>query len=204
MKQFVRRNNGAHCAISDIEARCTSGQWRVGWAKPADANASGGVPTIQAAHPDQDGGHGAKARLCPPYDLCRACFASFNVPPHIVQLPRGDIMGKCEYCGESAGLFRSIHNECSARRDQARKDIDLAFKNVMLVPRPPAPATFRAIIEKLGNDGQLAPDQLRARVLSGLAIALDTALTDLDLSQNELGRFDSILDAFGLDASAAL
>ena len=111
-------------------------------------------------------------------------------------------MGKCEYCGEPAGLFRSIHKECAAQRDQARKDIDLAFKNVMLVPRPPAPATFRAIIEKLGNDGQLAADQLQARVLSGLTIALDTALTDLDLSQNEVGRFDTILDAFGLDASA--
>jgi hypothetical protein len=111
-------------------------------------------------------------------------------------------MGKCEYCGEPAGLFRSIHKECAARRDQARKDIDLAFKNVMLVPRPPAPATFRAIIEKLGNDGQLTSEQLRARVLSGLAIALDTALTDFDLSQNELGRFDTVLNAFGLEASA--
>lgn len=111
-------------------------------------------------------------------------------------------MGDCEYCGKPAGLFRSIHKECAAKRDQARKDIDLAFQNVMLVQRPPAPATFRAIIEKLAHDGHLAPDQLRTRVLAGLAIALDTALTDLDLSQNEVGRFDTIVDAFGLDETA--
>jgi hypothetical protein len=111
-------------------------------------------------------------------------------------------MGDCEYCGGPAGLFRSIHKECAAKRDQARKDIDLAFQNVMLVERPPAPATFRAIVEKLSNDGRLAPNQLRARVLSGLAIALDTALTDLNLSQDEVGRFNTIVDAFGLDEPA--
>lgn len=111
-------------------------------------------------------------------------------------------MGNCEYCGEPAGLFRSIHKECAAKRDQASRDIEIAFKNVMLVERPPAPATFRAIIEKLGSDAQYAPDELRTKVLSGLAIALDAALTDLELSQNEVGRFNAIVDAFDLDETA--
>lgn len=111
-------------------------------------------------------------------------------------------MGNCEYCGEPVGLFRSIHKECAAQRDRARKDIDLAFQNVMLVERPPAPPTFRAIIEKLGNDAQLTPNELRAKVLSGLVIALDAALTDFNLSENELGRFNTIVDAFALDAAA--
>src|SRR4051812_5436499 len=39
----------------------------VGWAKPQDANASWGVPTIFGAYSEQGGGHGAKTRLCPPY-----------------------------------------------------------------------------------------------------------------------------------------
>lgn len=111
-------------------------------------------------------------------------------------------MADCEYCGKPAGLFRSIHKECAAQRDRARGDIDLAFQNVMVVARPPAPATFRAIVEKLGNEGRLTPDELRSRVLSGLGIALNAALTDLDFSQNELGRFEMIVDAFGLEASA--
>lgn len=111
-------------------------------------------------------------------------------------------MADCEYCGEPAGLFRSIHKECAAQRDRARGDIDLAFQNVMVVARPPAPATFRAIVEKLGNDGRLTPNELRSKVLLGLGIALNAALTDLDFSQSELGRFEMIVDAFGLEASA--
>jgi hypothetical protein len=111
-------------------------------------------------------------------------------------------MAECEYCGKPAGLLRRIHKECATQRDRARGDIDLAFQNVMVVSRPPAPATFRAIVEKLGNEGRLAPDELRSKVLSGLGIALNAALTDLDFSQNELGRFEMIVDAFGLDASA--
>src|SRR4051794_33363410 len=38
----------------------------VGWAKPSDATASEGVPT-NVSRIVLDGGHGAKARLCPPY-----------------------------------------------------------------------------------------------------------------------------------------
>lgn len=111
-------------------------------------------------------------------------------------------MGDCAYCGKPAGLMRSIHKECAARRDQARSDIDLAFQNLMLVERPPAPATFRAIIEKLGADGQLTPDELRSKILAGLAISLDVALVDLNLSQTEVQRLDAVVDAFGLDATA--
>src|SRR5438270_7598221 len=62
----------------------------VGWAKPPDAYASGGVPTIHE-HRDQEGGHGAKTRLCPPYDATRLALRpedergdSLNIqrPPH--------------------------------------------------------------------------------------------------------------------------
>jgi hypothetical protein len=35
-------------------------------------NASGGAPTIRAAHPDADGGQGAKARLLPTLQLPRS------------------------------------------------------------------------------------------------------------------------------------
>ena len=38
----------------------------VGWAKRPDAKASGGVPTIQRAYRDQDGGHGAKSAFAHP------------------------------------------------------------------------------------------------------------------------------------------
>lgn len=111
-------------------------------------------------------------------------------------------MGDCAYCGKPAGLMRSIHKDCAARRDQARSDIDLAFQNLMLVEKPPAPAIFRAIIERLGADGQLTSDELRSKVLAGLAISLDVALIDLNLSQTEVQRLDAVAEAFSLDASA--
>jgi hypothetical protein len=38
---------------------------RVGWAKQPDANAFGGVPTIETLHVIEDGGHGAKIAPLP-------------------------------------------------------------------------------------------------------------------------------------------
>lgn len=111
-------------------------------------------------------------------------------------------MADCQICGQPAGLMRSVHKECAARRDKALADIALAFSNMMLVERAPAPATFRAIIQKLGEEARLSPADLESRILSGLSVSLETALADFNLSQAEVDRFESILDAFDLDASA--
>lgn len=111
-------------------------------------------------------------------------------------------MSDCEICGKPAGLFRSVHKECVEKRDRALADIDLAFVNVMRVENPPSPPIFRAIIEKLGGDAHLNPAGIRARVMSGLGVALNAALEDFDLSQNELERLNHIVDAFGLDLHA--
>lgn len=112
-------------------------------------------------------------------------------------------MADCEYCGKPAGLLKSIHKECAAQRDQALTDINLAFSNMMLVgDKAPSPPMFRAIVEKLGERAHLAPADLRKRVLSGLDLALDTALLDYELSSAEVTRFQQLLDAFDLDASA--
>src|SRR3954447_14589330 len=47
-----------------VAARSHPPSGAVGWAKPSDANASGGVPTIQfATFGNGDGGHGARAPL---------------------------------------------------------------------------------------------------------------------------------------------
>jgi hypothetical protein len=47
---------------------CTAASRCVGWAKPPDANASGGVPTIQSPDPEMAMVGTAQERLCPPYD----------------------------------------------------------------------------------------------------------------------------------------
>jgi hypothetical protein len=107
-------------------------------------------------------------------------------------------MADCEYCGKPAGMFRSIHKECAKRRDQARSDIDTAFRNLMIVDRPPAPASFRAIVEKLGDDARLDNGALRAKIISGLGIAVDTALGNIDLSHGEMERLQGIVEAFDL------
>lgn len=111
-------------------------------------------------------------------------------------------MADCEYCGKPAGLMRSVHKECAARRDQALTDIDLAFRNMMIVERTPTPAMFRAIVEKLAADARLDQAGLQRRILSGLRVALDTALSDFELSSSEMNRFQSMMDAFDLEAAA--
>lgn len=111
-------------------------------------------------------------------------------------------MGECSYCGKPAGLMRSIHKECAERRDQALSDIDLSFRNMMVIERPPAPETFRAIIEKLAADARLNQSDLRTRVLTGIRASLDTMLSDFELTGMEMERFQSIMTAFELDAHA--
>lgn len=111
-------------------------------------------------------------------------------------------MGDCEYCGQPAGLMRSIHKECAGRRDQALKDIDQSFRNMMTVERPPTPATFRAIVEKLAADAHLDQSGLHQRVLTGLSLSLDTALADFELTAEETDRFQSVMTAFDLEADS--
>jgi hypothetical protein len=45
----------------------TEAESSVGWAKPPDANASGGVPTIDLPHSEMVMVGTAQERLCPPY-----------------------------------------------------------------------------------------------------------------------------------------
>jgi hypothetical protein len=111
-------------------------------------------------------------------------------------------MADCEYCGKPAGLLRSIHKECAERRDKALSDIDLSFRNMMLVERAPKPEMFRAIVEKLATDARLDQSALRARILFGLRNSLDVVLSDLELSSAEMQRFQAIMNAFDLDTDA--
>ncbi len=98
-------------------------------------------------------------------------------------------------------MFRSVHQDCVDAHDQAKRDVALAFSNMMLVENPPDPKIFKAIVEKLGGDGQLDRQTLRSEILLGLKTSLDTALTDANLSQAELQRFENILSAFDFGAN---
>jgi hypothetical protein len=40
-------------------------------------------------------------------------------------------MGRCTYCGKSAGLFRSEHSECRAQHDQGYKQITQIFDGLL-------------------------------------------------------------------------
>lgn len=111
-------------------------------------------------------------------------------------------MADCEYCGKPAGLMRSIHKECAEQRKRALSDIDLAFRNMMIVERAPEPKMLRAIIEKLAADARLDNSSLQSRILSGLRISLDTALSDFEMTRVEMNRFQAIMDAFDLEADA--
>lgn len=70
----------------------------------------------------------------------------------------------------------------------------------MLVERPPTAEIFRAIVDRLGTEARLDKPSLRSKVLDGLSVALDAALNDHDLTQDEVDRFQKITDAFDLQA----
>src|SRR4051812_24479815 len=88
----------------------------VGWAKWPGANASGGVPTIQRAHPDQNGGHGAKGAPLPTHD-CAA--ASPSLTKMLVKKP-DDTRVEVAVKGRSVEAVRIGAKARQARRELRR------------------------------------------------------------------------------------
>lgn len=105
-------------------------------------------------------------------------------------------MGKCTFCGEDAGLFRSRHGECQKRRDSALSEI---------LGRATDSATGDADIEDLPVRLQLLASQnfvsdteLRATLIKGFENAVDVILDDHSVSEDEEVHLDAFAGAFGL------
>lgn len=105
-------------------------------------------------------------------------------------------MGTCIYCGEPAGLFRKWHSKCN----------ELNTEGVRMLPRF-IKQTFEArgnidrlgeIIRDLKRSTHISDDQLRSGVLQAIDDCVDLALSDHNLTDEEVATLDKILHLFGL------
>jgi hypothetical protein len=99
-------------------------------------------------------------------------------------------MGDCTFCGESAGLFRKEHPECRSRHDAAsgeiRHEAERTALDKALVPG------FRLRVEEIARAAYLNDGELATAVSEGFTRAIDHALNDNILTQEEdecLGEF---------------
>lgn len=94
-------------------------------------------------------------------------------------------MGKCVYCGESAGLFRRRHRACRQRADQATAKIEALCVNAALHEEDLE--SLPAAIRTAGEAANLAmPDsEVRDIIAVGWGAAVKDAMEDHALSNRE-------------------
>jgi hypothetical protein len=106
-------------------------------------------------------------------------------------------MGECTFCGQSAGLLRSEHEECKQRNAHAEREIwDLALK----LPFDPeslglAPAT----IQRISKDGLVPNVRVRELLVAAWENAAAKALDDRLITADEIRGLVGFANAFGID-----
>ena len=105
-------------------------------------------------------------------------------------------MGKCKYCGESAGWFSYRHTACEDAFNQAQADFTRTLAEPLTVE---SAANLKAIAAA----GRLSDDWVRPTALTGLRTALDRLLDDGLLSEAEQEQLDGFREAMGFDIESA-
>jgi hypothetical protein len=105
-------------------------------------------------------------------------------------------MGKCDLCGEEAGLLRKRHRECEARLESGKSQI------VALVARsalsPVDPPFLLAQLAQIGQHSFLPQAAQKLLVIQGWAKAVDQALEDDVLSNEEERSLMTLADGLCL------
>lgn len=92
-------------------------------------------------------------------------------------------MGKCVYCGESAGLFRSKHKHCEVAHKDALTEIQKLSEQAIIAHDQPE--EVKAQIDSWRASGAVGKPALERAIALGVANALEHFLDDNILSQEE-------------------
>jgi hypothetical protein len=106
-------------------------------------------------------------------------------------------MGKCKYCGEASGWFRYRHTACEDAFVQAQADF------VRVLEGGAYTAETGAELKAIAAAGRLPEAWVKTTAVGGLRAALDKALDDGLLSEEEQERMEAVREGLGLDADAA-
>lgn len=101
-------------------------------------------------------------------------------------------MGKCKYCGNSAGWFSSKHKDCEQKHTKTINDIsDISYRAI--TEHIDADET-RSLIQELQSAGFVNNQELEAAVGEGITRAVDRFLDDNFLSEEEEDSIDKYLE----------
>ena len=110
------------------------------------------------------------------------------------------LMGKCKYCGMSAGWFSSKHKECKQINVKSLADIS-ALSCRAIIEHIDENET-RALIRELQLQGHVNEQELEAAVGKGIASAVDHFLNDNVLSEQEESSIDKYLKVLPISGEA--
>jgi hypothetical protein len=106
-------------------------------------------------------------------------------------------MGKCTYCGQGAGWFRSQHKECAAAHKTGIDAIATLVRNALVAGE--TPQQIKPEMDQHAADGRVAAPALSTAIGSGIAHALQTFLEDHSLSAEEEKRVEQYLEGLPID-----
>jgi hypothetical protein len=105
-------------------------------------------------------------------------------------------MGICSFCAKNAGLFRSEHQECRQRHDDAVSRTPELFTR--LLGDQVEPEIFYGLMRDLAASAHIGDDEFRTLVCRGFAEMTDVALAEGVLTQANESRIGKLASAFGL------
>ena len=111
------------------------------------------------------------------------------------------VMGKCIYCGRSAGLFSSKHAECVKKEQKRLADVQVRKANlvqcVLEVIQNPAVATrLKELVDEEVNGMKLTQEEVKAAIVDGWEQSVDTSLEDGVIDQEEERRLVALMRGF--------
>ena len=110
-------------------------------------------------------------------------------------------MGKCIYCGESAGLLRNKHSECEAK-EKARLAMVKVLKDklresvVAAMLQPSEAGRIRDLIQEAAQSGKLTRDDVRDAIISGWCNSVDKCLEDGVIDEEEERKLMALKNGF--------
>ena len=110
-------------------------------------------------------------------------------------------MGDCTYCGEKAGLFRKSHKLCVTKAKDAESEISQLCRKAALHGEGLEELPRRARTIGSGANIRMTERKLKDTLIEGWCRALEDALSDKHLSNEEIKGLNKYLSALAISNS---
>lgn len=105
-------------------------------------------------------------------------------------------MGKCIYCGKSAGLFRKEHRDCRASFYRAYNEITYVTQQSIL--DRDVPLNVEAKLLRIASAGRVSPESMRSALIRGWVAALHHFSCNSCVSEETWALLAGFKDYFAL------